>query len=322
MASNKINYQNLSLGKDVLYYIGQGIFLITGVVYFLGYLKYYLILDILNLKASVGDIFSPSALLISGLAALITILFFPVALFVIKIMADYARKNITLRLKKLTKKYNIIMNLDKYIKSKFLKNALYDYTLKTLYSVYQAIFYFMVIVFVFFLYENMPFDFILIPRQDDNRIIRFFLLYIVLFYPICSIAESKKTRKYKKYFLYILLIASWTLISLLTFYSNFSNSIENDKQYSNFNQDSGMHCIIYTENEISEYSEKSEDEFKTEGILLSINKGNYFVYCIKKDTHIEGKLVMIPENKVLLTEYYERTGFGGNSNGGGASETF
>ncbi len=310
MISNKINYQDLSLGKDILYFIGQGIFLITGIVYFLGYLKYYLILDILNLKASVGDIFSPSALLISGLAALITILFFPIVLFAIKMMADRARKNITLRLKKIIKKYNIITKLDKYIKSKFLKNTLYDYTIKTLYSIYQAIFYFIVIGFVFFLYENMPFDFILIPRQNDNRIIYFFLLYIASFYPICSIAESKKTRKFKKYFLYILLILLWMLISLLTFYSNFSSSIENDQQYSNLNQDSGMHCIIYTKNEISEFSENLEDKFKTEGILLSINKGNYFVYCINKNNRIDGRLVMIPEDKVLLTEYFERTRVG------------
>lgn len=322
MSNSKINQQNLNLGKDILYYIGQGIFLITGLVYFLGYFKYYLILDILNLKASVGDIFSSSSLLISGLAALITILFFPIALFVIKLMADRFRKSVTSSLKKFTKEYNLISIDYSFIKNKFIKNILLVYTRNLMYSLYQSIFYFMVIGFLFFLYENMPFDFILIPRQDDNKTMFFFLLYIVSFYPICSMAESKKNKKHKKYLLYISLIASWTLISLLTFYSNFSNSIENDKQYSNLNQDSGMHCIIYTESEISEYSEKTENEFKTEGILLSINKGNYFVYCINKDTHINGKLVMIPESKVLLTEYYESTGFGGKSDCAGASGTF
>lgn len=310
MKSNNINYNSLKIGKDIFYYIGQLVFLCTGIVYFLGYVKYCIMLNYLNINASVGDIFGSSSLLISGLAALITIMFFPISLFVIKIMADHVRKNITIKLKVIINKYNLRTRFESCIKNDNMKNKLYDYAIKVLYDLYQVIFYFLVMRFVYFLYEHMHFGFMLIPQRNDDKIIVLFLFYIFMFYPMCKKAENKKTRKGIKYIIYVSLIVIWAFISLLMFYSNFSNSIETDKQYSNFNQDSGMHCIIYTENKISDYSKSLDDEYKTEGILLSINKGNYFLYCLDEDNHTNGRLVMIPNEKVVLTEYYEKTIFG------------
>jgi|GEM_PF-5522892 len=308
----------------------KGLIFITGMVYFLGYIKYFMILTILNVKVSVGDIFTPFSIFISGLAGLITIIVFPSLLFFIKCIADYLSRKFFPYTKKLSDLINDIINK---LKSK-IENPILSKVFFVSHRLFRIIFkipeiFYVVYVFlvggVVYLLSSISFDFILIPKSGNHTITMLFLFYIILFYSMSvsmnDIKRKQNIRKKMQRGMYIIAIISWGIITMIMFYDNFSNSFNNNIQYSTFNQDSGMQSSIYTKSEIPVYSEPYEKNYLTKGILLSINKGNYFFYCIKDDDYKKGRLVMIPVNDVILTEYYEDTIFGGGvSLGGGATK--
>lgn len=272
--------------KSLSFYIenlSKMLFIFSGFSYLLGYVKYLIILKILNIDASVGDIYSVSSIFISGVSILISIFIVPLICFIFfPYLVNFIGKSILEKHKlKLTESGKLALVL-------LVCSVIYIFiiTIKRM------------LINPYIITTN-------IVLLDLNSFVFTFDGLMILVFCIISVIESFDERKINfGITIKVLFIIFWSIMIFASFHKQVSDSIYNYNQFSIHNQDSGMQGVLYTKNKIPMYSHDSETDENvqaTTGILLSINKDHYYFYAFYNFDDIKnGSLVIIPNDDIVL----------------------